>query len=34
MTPELDTITDPEVISLLKRIDSDLRSLRSQIEKM
>lgn len=33
MTPEIPTSTDPEVIELLERIDSDLRSLRNQISK-
>ena len=33
LTPELTTNSDPELLSLLERIDTDLRSLRSQIEK-
>lgn len=33
LAPELTTHADPELLSLLGRIDSDLRSLRSQIEK-
>ncbi len=33
LTPELTANSDPELFSLLERIDNDLRSLRSQIEK-
>lgn len=33
LTPELTANSDPELLSLLERIDTDLRSLRSQIEK-
>jgi voltage-gated sodium channel len=33
LTPEPVAHTDPEILSLLERIDADLRSLRSQIEK-
>jgi|TARA_B110000037_G_scaffold187449_1_gene218059 hypothetical protein len=33
LTPELTANSDPELLTLLERIDTDLRSLRSQIEK-
>ena len=33
LTPELTANSDPELLALLERIDTDLRSLRSQIEK-
>ncbi len=33
LTPEITANSDPELLSLLERIDTDLRSLRSQIEK-
>lgn len=33
LTPEITAEADPELLSLLEKIDSDLRSLRSQIEK-
>lgn len=33
LTPEIPTSADPELLDLLERIDTDLKSLRSQIEK-
>ncbi len=33
LTPEIDTHTDPELVAILTRIDTDLKQLRSQIEK-
>ena len=33
LTPELPTSADPELLDLLEKIDTDLKSLRSQIEK-
>ena len=33
IAPEIETTADPELLSLLERIDGDLRSLRKQIEK-
>ena len=33
MTPEIETTADPEIVTLLERIDTDLKALRKQIEK-
>ncbi|MDP4626414.1 MAG: ion transporter [Akkermansiaceae bacterium] len=33
LAPEIQTHTDPELVTLLERIDTDLRALRKQIEK-
>lgn len=33
LAPEVQTNTDPELVTLLERIDADLRALRKQIEK-